>query len=153
MILCLRRILYPKEGKDSITITLTLCRSLIGTSFFYLYSFSDRVFISDRKTRQLVTQYATKGLYQDDVLQLRELACEHVACLVKLFDFLVECSPQDHAVIQCPQPWRKMIQGLASSSPVCALLPPDDTCIGLVKQMKEGDITKDPNVSVSACVC
>lgn len=111
------------------------------------------MFISDRKTRQLVTQYATKGLYQDDVLQLRELACEHVACLVKLFDFLVECSPQDHAVIQCPQPWRKMIQGLASSSPVCALLPPDDTCIGLVKQMKEGDITKDPNVSVSACVC
>ena len=81
------------------------------------------------------------------MLQLRELACEHAACLVKLFEFLVECSPQDHPVIQCPPAWRKLIQGLASCSPVCALLPPNDTCINLVKQMKEGDITKDPNVN------
>ena len=105
------------------------------------------MFIDDWRTRQLVTQYATKGLHQDDMLQLRELACEHAACLVTLFDFLVECSPQDHPVIQCPLSWRKMIQGLASSSPVCALLPPDDACISLVEQMKEGDITKDPNVN------
>ena len=77
---------------------------------------------------------------------LRELACEHAACLVKLFEFLAECS-QGQPVTQCPPAWRKLIQGLASSSPVCALLPPDDTCINLVKQMKEGDITKDPNVN------
>lgn len=88
------------------------------------------------------------------MLQLRELACEHAACLVKLFEFLAECSPQDHPAIQCPLAWRKLIQGLASSSPVCALLPPDDTCINLVKQMKEGDITKDPNVNAFCmCVC
>lgn len=81
------------------------------------------------------------------MLLLKELACEHAACLVNLFEFLVECSPQDHPVIQCPPAWRKFVQGLASSSPVCALLPPDDICVNLVKQMKEGDITKDPNVN------
>ena len=112
-----------------------------------LCSFSDRVFISDRRTRQLVAQYATKGLHCDDMLQLRELAREHAPCLVKLFEFLSECSPQNNPVIQCPAPWRKLIQGLASSSPVCALLPPNDSSISIAKQMKESDITMDPDVN------
>ena len=41
-----------------------------------------------------------KGLHHD-MLQLRELAWEHAAYIVKLFEFLAECSPQDYPAIQC----------------------------------------------------
>ena len=108
------------------------------------------MFIADRRTRQLVMWYATKGLHYDQVLEMNHLISSHAPSLVGLLEFLESANRSDHKLYQCPLVWRKLIHSLASSSPVCSLLPPDDESNKLMKIMIERDITDSPNVSSSS---
>ena len=44
----------------------------------------------------------------------------------------------------CPPKWKKFIQSLSSSSPVCALIPPSS--LDLIQEMCEKDIASNPDV-------
>ena len=93
-------------------------------------------------------QYASKGLNFEQVIEMNHLVSAHAVCLVELFGFFESAkSTQQHKSYQCPLVWRKFIQSLASSSPVCALLPPDDASKKLIKIMIERDIKDCPEVS------
>ena len=106
------------------------------------------MFIGDRRTRQLVMQYATKGLHYEQVLDMNHLVSGHASTLVGLLEFLESANSSHQKLYQCPLVWRKLIQSLASSYPVCALLPPDDASKNLIKTMIERDIKDSPNVSI-----
>ena len=92
-------------------------------------------------------QYATKGLHYDQVLEMNHLASSHASSLVGLLEFFQSANSSNRKLYQCPLVWRKLIQSLASSSPVSALLPPDDGSEKLMKIMMERDIKDSPNVS------
>ena len=92
-------------------------------------------------------QYATKGLHYEQVVEMNHLASIHVLCLVGLFEFFESAKSSHQKLYQCPLVWRKFVQSLASSSPVCALLPPGDASKKLIKIMIEHDIKDCPDVS------
>lgn len=92
-------------------------------------------------------QYATKGLHYEQVIEMNHLASVHAVCLVALFEFFESAKSSHQKLYQCPHVWRKFVQSLASSSPVCALLPPDDASKNLIKIMTERDIKDCPDVS------
>ena len=103
------------------------------TNPIYDCSFSDRVFIRDRRTRQLVMQYATKGLQYEQAIEMNHLVSVHAQCSVGLFEYFESVKSSHQMLYQCPPVWRKFVQSLASSSPVCALLPSDDASKNLIK--------------------
>ena len=93
-------------------------------------------------------QYATKGLHQESILEMNYLANDHATSLVELLEFLESTQPSpQNQLYQCPPAWRKFIQSLASSSPVCVLLSPDNSSLNLIKVMMERDIKDSPEVS------
>lgn len=91
-------------------------------------------------------QFATKGLHYDQLLEMNCLISSHASSLVGLLGFLESANSKGHKLHQCPLYWRKLLQSLASSSPVCALLPPDDKSLKLIKIMMERDIKDSPEV-------
>lgn len=92
-------------------------------------------------------QYATKGLHYEQVIEMNHLVNSHAICLVRLFEFFESANSTHQKLYQCPHVWRKFVQSLASSSPVCALLPPQGASKNLIEMMIERDIKDSPDVS------
>ena len=120
------------------------------TKFFS--SFSDRILVSNLKTRQQLLAYARKGIDDEHMEELLELTKVHAPFLTDVIQYTKNQSylqgqtPAFH-LHQCPTKWKNFIQCLGSASPVCALVPAKDEALQLIKSLCDRDITADPDVS------
>lgn len=106
--------------------------------------------IPDSKLRSLIESYVKKGIDDDDVATLLE------CCKAKKFKFLhgiishllgIPRSQYDTKTVwQCPPPWREFVHCISSTSPVCALIPPNSESRRLIDRISTEDIMKSPEV-------
>ncbi len=105
------------------------------------FSFAKRVFISDKKTRQLFAVYAKKGLSTMEMEELRQCFQLNAPYLIPLINHINEKSGVQH----CPKKrWTKFIESISSSSAVCALIP--ISAMEIIEALCQKDITCDPEV-------
>lgn len=110
----------------------------------YKSSFSSRVLISDRKTRQCLANYAKKSLSNVEMEEMMKLIDQNAPFLRALIEHVDE---DVHLNIHhCSRHWKKFIECLSSASPVCALIPPTDVALKLIAELCERDVTSDPEV-------
>lgn len=105
-------------------------------------SFTERILIKDRKTRQQLTTYAKKGLSSAEIQELKQLVAKNCPYMEPL---LVE----DHSASNsCPEKWKKFVASISSSSPVCSMIPPIPETIDLIQELLKCDkkIKADPMV-------
>lgn len=111
--------------------------------------YTDRIMVADSKLRNLIERYVKKGLDDDEVAGLLE------CCQTERFKFLhgiithllgMPRSQYDTKLRQCPPLWRKFVHGISSSSPVCALIPPNSESRRLIHRICTEDIMKLPEV-------
>lgn len=113
----------------------------------FLKRFSDRILINNPKTRQLLKTYAKTGLFSAEMVKLQELTKLYAPFLVNLIEHMDKESDPAYHLHQCHPKMKKLLQCIASTSPVCALVPPTKTALNLVQKICNTDITTNPNVS------
>ncbi|XP_065056806.1 uncharacterized protein LOC135685015 [Rhopilema esculentum] len=118
--------------------------------------FKDRIFISDQETRSLLKRFSSRSGKKSKVLDIHEykslltLLQEHSP---ELHDLLVsfqrDTVTEDHSygnfltnkeklipsLYKCPRIWSQLISSLASPSPVCGLLHPDESLLDLLNHI------------------
>ena len=104
--------------------------------------------ISDSKLRHLLERYIQKGLDDNEVEEL--LGYCHMSkytFLLGLITHLVGLTKSSHTKsCQCPSEWKSFVHCISSSSPVCALIPPNDKSEAIIDKICTKDITKHPEV-------
>lgn len=101
------------------------------------------MFLPDKQTRQLINAYCTKGFENaDQFLRLKALVKKHCPSLVKLFSHIemLGCTNS------CPSEFNELLLTLCSSSPVCAVLPPSDESIHLIRRIIEKSKDEDSEI-------
>ena len=84
--------------------------------------YSERVFINHKRTRDLLRAFTQRNVTRGEATELKELIGKHAPSLTKLLTHLI---PDDELeTVTCPLLWKKFVQCLAASSPVCALVHP-----------------------------
>lgn len=144
-------VLHKMCGQDIKLELLHLC----------LCSFEDRIMIPDPKFRHLIERYVKKGLDDSELADLlRNCQTSKYKFLLGLMIHLEGLSKTSQSrystkFYQCPSLWRNFVHSIGSSSPVCALIPPNDKSKALINRLCTEDITKCPEVSlgVSFCQC
>lgn len=114
----------------------------IKSNFHSNTRFTERVFIPDKRTRDLTQRFCAKGLSSDEFLTLYELIRKHASSLSALLDLANDANASNE-VFTCPPIWSPLLQALARTSPVCALIHPNDALISLLNTMDNKDITTD----------
>ena len=84
----------------------------------------ERVFIPHKITRNLLRQFAEKGLTESDFERLKSLVAIHAQSLIKTIEHTSTLSEKGY--VRCAPEWCKLIRALAASSPVCGLLHPSE---------------------------
>ena len=129
--------------KGRLAILWCLCCITFG---LYVHSFSKRVLINDKKTRQLLGTYAKRGLSAVGMEEMMEL----IDCNAPFLRALIE---HVHEEIQtkihhCSRKWMRFIQSISSTSAVCSLIPPVDEVLELVDEICKRDVTSNPEVNM-----
>ena len=100
------------------------------------------MFIQDAKTRRLLNQFCTKGISPSGYSELEKAL--DASSLAPLLQHLKSEMNTLLPTVVCPCEWSKFIRALASSSPVCALVHPNERVFDLLKKLITEDITSDP---------
>ena len=99
--------------------------------------------LADSTLRNLLERYVKKGLDNDELADLLKL------CQMENYQFLdgimthllgMPRSQYDTQRRQCPPLWKQFIHCISSSSPVCALIPPNKEAKALI------------NLRIPACI-
>ncbi len=100
---------------------------------YVIYSFTKRIFISDRKTRQQLSKFAKQGLSSVEMIQLKLLIHDNAPYI----EPLMNCNNEESAstACTCPKKWMKFVNTISSSSPVCAFIPPTTEALVLIKDL------------------
>ena len=98
-----------------------------------------------------MSQYSNKGLTETELYELRDRLTVFAPSLLELMKYLINKPAEEvkHSRCQCPPEWSDFIHALASASPVCALVKPDKAVFALLQAIKEGNITRDPQLMIS----
>lgn len=130
----LQKIKSQKGGKKQSSAVYCLV-------YVVLYRFSSRILIENKRTRQLLATYAKRGM---STIEMEEMMREINLHAPFLTDLLRMVDKESNTFHCCPPKWKKFMQSLSSSSPVCALIPPSS--LDLIQEMCEKDITSQPDV-------
>lgn len=105
--------------------------------------FKERVFISHKRTRSLLKQFAKSGVSSAEFAELLDLLGCNATSLADLIQFL-DCKQGMFDTYKCPVEWSAFLSALASASPVCGLLHPSEKAINLLTKMKTTCISHCP---------
>lgn len=105
------------------------------------------MFIPNKSTRTLLKKFATKYLQESEFADLMNKVKMYVPCLTDLLttlskNKLVYPSKEEPSRVFCAKEWTEFLQALASPSPVCALVPPRENVIQLLKVLQVSDACK-----------
>lgn len=104
----------------------------------YFTRHSERILINHKSTRSLLKQFASLGLSEDESKHLKELIAVNAPFLGPLLEYLFRQGEVASKKLRCPCDWSEFIMALASSSPVCALIHPDDELQQVLTTIADG---------------
>ena len=101
------------------------------------------MFVSDAKTRRLLSRFAVKGLTPEEYDTLSQTLLKNLPCVATVVKASTQ-STADDSVVRCKSEWSTIVSALGTSSPVCAMLHPSDRMTRIISKMSESDVTTDP---------
>ena len=101
------------------------------------------MFISHRRIRSLLKQFAKSGVSSTEFTELLDLLACNAPSLADLIQFL-DCHQGTFHLYKCPAEWSTFLSALGSASPVCGLLHPSQRAIDLLIKMKTINIARTP---------
>ena len=113
------------------------------TVFIPFTRHTDRILISHKITRSHLKKFASDGLSDDEIQELKELIAVNVPFLKQFFEYLITRCEYISYQKKCPNKWSELVLALASASPVCALIHPGDEFHEILRNISGGEYKID----------
>lgn len=122
---------------------MTLLSAVQTTEFIPFTRHTDRILISHKATRSHLKKFASDGLGDDEIQELKELTAVNAPFLNQFVEYLVTRCEHISYQKKCPNKWSELVLALASASPVCALIHPGDEFHGILTKILNGEYIMD----------